>query len=89
MRRHASLFMALMGVLAGTSAPDVPGSARQRRPPAPQPKRGESTSSLVVCMHCGAECGPGKGCSAKAQALLIGYRKLNEQSFECPGCRKP
>lgn len=44
-------------------------------------------SDFVAC-RCGEECGPGKGCSARANALAIGWRKIDNENFECPRCRK-
>jgi hypothetical protein len=96
------LFLSLLaGLLAGSSGsgrPDLPPMGlsgprpRDRKPSPPIQKKPlpahASTNDLVVCIHCDAECGWGKGSGAKSTAIMKGWKKLSDTQFECPECRK-
>ena len=74
---------ALAMLMAGTKMPAhlVPRSRGDG-------KRRSTTEDLVVCRTCGAECEATKSCSAKAHAISIGWKKIDDRSFDCPACRE-
>lgn len=74
---------ALAMLMAGTTAPAglMPRHGRSA-------KRRSTTEDLVVCRTCGAECEATKSCSAKAHAISIGWKKIDDRSFDCPECRE-
>jgi hypothetical protein len=63
--------------------PDAP-TLKRRRPV----KKGASSNELVICRSCGAECEPGKGCGARANAIFLRWKKIDDYNFDCPECRQ-